>query len=282
MKPSRVVHCILQHEAALSVMVEAAEQQEGQDPPGDILCHAIPLTFYATKVLRIMVPQATQNARALACKAVRLQGYILGAVPPQTLLPSQLERRQLRQQQQSQPQQWDDPEGPLLEDGVSSMLASMSSFPSCSSLACEVCTAVVRITAHSPKQETQQVLAAFRASYVVLDVLRGFHEDVEVLRMAVLALAVLGGLARVLELMHAAQENHSVQLAGCQALVEVMRRGYEFQSAQELQATELAVQKATQVFSPHDPACRLQSQAELALGFIGAACNHAASMRAQA
>jgi len=234
------------HEAACGVLVDDAEHQDGSDLPGSIMHSAVSLAVYVTKVLRKLVPGA-KNGQALAVKAVELHGHVLGAVPPGTVLCEQ--------------------EGPVLENGIVSLVELLQLFPASSKVASAVCCALVRIAAANATG-ILPVLRACKAGDTLLAVIERFAEDEAVLGDAAVALGALGGAGALLQFMSSAQHCPLAQLAACTAVAEMCRMGLSFASTEECAAVGAAIRCVQTSFATQEH-WRLQAQAELALGLIG-------------
>jgi len=188
-------------------------------------------------------------------------------------LPAQRER--LQQQQRRDVDEPDEPDsgqnvtlpaGPVLEDGVRTLIDLLRQFPGTSQVASEVCCALARIASVN-SAAILPVLSDCQAGDTLLAVAAYFTEDTQVLRDAAVALGVLGGAGRVLSLMQAAPNMYAVQLAGCCALAEMRRMGFEFPNTSEQQAAVEVVQRVRDTFASQTH-LQLLAQAELTLGLI--------------
>mmetsp|Transcript_60125 Transcript_60125/g.169592 ORF Transcript_60125/g.169592 Transcript_60125/m.169592 type:complete len:593 (-) Transcript_60125:152-1930(-) len=259
------------HEAACAVLVDLAEHEDGSDSPGSVMGVAPSIAYYATKVLMALVPLAP-NAEALATRAVKLLGHALGAVAPGTWLPAHREQhlqeqdREMQEGPRRRASRPAKPEGPVLEDGLASLLELLRQFPASSQVASEVCCTLVRVTATS-SSSVLPILGSFHAGDLLLAVVRRFENNVAVMRDAAVALGVLGGAQWVLDLLRAAPGSYVVQLAGCRALTEVCRMGVEFPSPEVHTAAVEAVRRAQGSFTSQQ-SWQLQAEAEVALGYI--------------
>lgn len=144
---------------------------------------------------------------------------------------------------------------------VRSLLWLLEEFPECSEIASEVCCALVKI-ASVAAGNLLAVLMACRAGNILVGVIAHFQEDAQVMADAAIALGVLGGMIRVVELMCMAPKDHAMQLAGCKAFTEIRRMGLDFVDGKERQAAVAAVQRALEA----RPEWHLQAQ--LAMGLL--------------
>mmetsp|Transcript_79103 Transcript_79103/g.255687 ORF Transcript_79103/g.255687 Transcript_79103/m.255687 type:complete len:746 (-) Transcript_79103:113-2350(-) len=225
------------HEAACRVLVETAEHEDGSNAPGTILEAAAGLSFYATRVLVEMVPQSQRlNPDSLACAAIRLHSHVLGVATAG------------------------------LEEGVHSLLGALRHYQYKADVATEVCCALVSVyIAKGPG--VMPVLSTCRAGDALVDVVRRFPNNSEVLGDAAVALGALYGFKQVLDLLRSSPGNLAVQQAGCRALAELCRMNLCFASEEERKAAEDAA-RATQAAYPGQERWQLQAQIEVTLGLI--------------
>eukprot|EP00747_Dinoflagellata_sp_TGD_P058852 gnl/TRDRNA2_/TRDRNA2_151311_c1_seq1.p1 gnl/TRDRNA2_/TRDRNA2_151311_c1~~gnl/TRDRNA2_/TRDRNA2_151311_c1_seq1.p1 ORF type:complete len:618 (+),score=104.21 gnl/TRDRNA2_/TRDRNA2_151311_c1_seq1:191-2044(+) len=252
------------HEAACGVLVDDAEHEDGLGKPGSVLHSAASLSFYGVKVLTVMVPQAHTNREALSIRAVRLLGLILGEVAPGTFLPIQQKRLQQQDQPMVRPE-FSDPEGPVLEDGIRSLVGVLRRFPASSKLASEVCSSLVKIAASS-SGGILQILQECGVRDALLELMSRFRGSTKVMAEAVVALGVLGGVDMVIQLMDAWPEMYSVQLSGCHAIVEMHRMSLLSLAPVQREAVERTIGRAQDTFRSTFSARPLQEKAALALG----------------
>lgn len=236
-------------EAALQVLVDTAEYEEGSEEDGTVLRHAVPLAHFATRVLSDKVPLARNRAISLACAAIQLLGHVLA--------PLGLRGHPSLDTAQS-----------ITHSGIESLLATLKCFPKDAGLASEACAAIVAIA--DKNKLAISILADFSAGSILLDIMRRFAEHGHVLQSAAVALGALGGFAKVLDLLESAPSNFLVQRGGSRAIGELCRRGLPLASIEEGTRAQRALQQAQNSFA----ACehfQLQQQIELTIGLLTAA-----------